>query len=137
MTTLFSCGFHKPLFIFNKKAYEKKDTLTGGTLKIESFKYPRISWWRGPHFTGSYVSNKLYDQHEKLTQEIFSRGSNSGISDGNLKTKTKILYYSDSLKVIKIEYRIDKFHGRGRMPILRKTIIWDNKEKRFTKEKTD
>jgi len=134
-TALFSCGFQKPLLTFNEKAYEKVDMLTGTTLKIESYKYPRVSWLGGPHLTGLYVSNTVYDKNDKLTTKIFSRHSNSAISDGNLKIKTKILYYSDSLKVIKIEYLIDKFHGPGRMPILRRTMIWDNEGKKYIEDK--
>ena len=124
-STLYSCRSHKPIVIFHDRSFEKIDSVNGTTLKIESYKYPRISWLYGPHWTGAYVLNSVYDQDNRLTKEIFSWRSNSSISDGNLKTKTKIVYYSDSLTIVKIDYMIDKNHGPGRMPVFRKTVIWN------------
>jgi hypothetical protein len=134
ISVLLSCRFHKPLVKFQDRSFEKKDTLNNTTLKIESYKYPRISWWlRRPHWTGAYILNSQFDQNGKLTEKIFSWYSNTSLSDGNLKIKTKIVYYSDSLKIIKIDYMIDKFQGRGRMPVFRKTVVWDKKEEKYKK----
>lgn len=134
-TTLYSCRFHKPLVKVHDRTFEKRDTVNGTILKIESYKYPRISWlWGRPHWTGAYVLNSVYDKNQKLTRKITSWKSNSSISDGNLKTKTKIIYYSDSLTIVKIDYMIDKNHGPGRMPVLRKTVVWDKDKQKYIEE---
>jgi hypothetical protein len=119
---------------FHNISFEKIDSVNGTILKIQSYKYPRISWLYGPHWTGSYVLNSVYDKDDRLTKKIFSWSSNSSISDGNLKTKTKIVYYSDSLTIVKIDYMIDKNHGPGRMPMFRKTIIWDEDKQKYIEE---
>ena len=107
LATLSSCRFSKPLVKFHGRSLEKVDSSTRTTLKIESYKYPRISWLNGSHWTGSYIVNSLYNEDDKLTKQICSRSSNSSISDGNLKTKTKIIHYSDSRKIVKIDYMVD------------------------------
>lgn len=133
-STLYSCRFSKPILTFNHKSFEKTDSVNLTIVKIQSYRYPRISWLYGPHFTGSYVVNSVYDKDNRLTRRIFSRNSNSSISDGNLKTITKIFYFSDSAKAIRIEYMIDKNHGPGRMPVFRKTLVWDNDKQKYIKE---
>lgn len=130
-----SCRFHRPLVKIHDRSYEKKDTINKIIVKIESYKYPRISWlWGRPHWTGAYVLNSVYDGNQKLTKKIFSWRSNSSISDGSLKTKTKIVYYSDSLTIVKIDYMVDKNHGPGRMPLFRRTVIWDNDKKKYIED---
>jgi hypothetical protein len=130
-----SCRFHGPLVKIYDGSFEEKDSIHKTMVKIESYKYPRISWlWGRPHWTGAYVLNSVYDENQKLIKKIFSWRSNASISDGNLKTKTKIVYYSDSLTIVKIDYMIDKNHGPGRMPVFRKTVIWDNDKKKYIED---
>lgn len=130
-TVLCSCKFYTPLVKFHDRSFDKVDSVNKTTLKIDSYKYPRISWLSGPHWTGAYVLNSFYDQNNHLTKKVYSWRSNSSLTDGNLKTKTKIVYYSDSLTIVKIDYMIDKNHGPGRMPVFRKTVIWDEKKKKY------
>lgn len=128
---LCSCRFHTPLIKFHGRSFDKVDRVNKTTLKIESYKYPRISWLSGPQWTGAYVLNSFYDQNNRLTKKIYTWSSNSSLSDGNLKTKTKIVYYSDSLAIVKVEYMVDKNHGPGRMPVFRKTVMWDRDKKKY------
>jgi hypothetical protein len=124
--------------IFHHESFEKRDSVNRTTLKVESYKYPRISWlWGRPNWTGAYVLNSVYDDHDRLTEKIFSWRSNSSISDGNLKTKTKIVHYSDSSLIVKIEYMIYKNYGRGGRTIFRKTVAWDKDEKKYKEVKAE